>query len=79
MLNNPDIVKNWDGHEAIIKQDVVIREIELKLIKCNRQQIFDNNWLDIEPLFRKEGWSVFYDKPGYNETYTAFWNFSKRK
>lgn len=40
---NKLIVKNWDGNSAIIKQDAVIREIELKLIKYNRRQIFENN------------------------------------
>ena len=36
-----------------------------------RGTIFDNGWLDIEPLYRKEGWIVEYDKPAYCENYPA--------
>ena len=35
----------------------------------------DPKWLDFEPLFRQAGWNVKYDKPGYNETYEAFFEF----
>lgn len=73
---NKLIVKNWDGHSSVVKQDALLREINTD--KYTRQQIFENNWLDIEPLFRKEGWRVFYDKPGYNENYTPFWKFQKK-
>lgn len=37
--------------------------------------IFDNGWLDIEPLYRKEGWIVEYDKPAYCEDYPASFTF----
>lgn len=39
-------------------------------------RIFANNWLDFEPLYRNKGWKVKYDKPGYNESYDAFWTFT---
>ena len=35
-------------------------------------------WLDIEDIYRKEGWKVVYDSPGYNETYDATYTFSKK-
>ncbi|AMO44169.1 hypothetical protein vBRpoSV10_112 [Ruegeria phage vB_RpoS-V10] len=41
----------------------------------DRQYIFDNGWLDIEPIFRDAGWYVHYDKPGYNETYEPSFTF----
>lgn len=40
-----------------------------------RGTIFDNGWLDIEPLYRKEGWIVEYDKPAYCENYPASFTF----
>jgi hypothetical protein len=43
-----------------------------------RQQIFNRGWMDFEPLFEKAGWSVKYDKPGYNESYDAFFEFSRK-
>lgn len=41
-----------------------------------RQTLFDNHWLDIEPIYRKVGWKVEYDKPGYCETYDANFTFT---
>lgn len=36
-------------------------------------------WLDFEPVFRRAGWKVEYDRPGYNESYEGNWKFSKRR
>lgn len=44
----------------------------------SRQAIFDNHWLDVEDIYRETGWKVYYDKPGYCETYEASWTFSKK-
>ena len=33
--------------------------------------------MDIESIYRADGWGVYYDKPGYNETYTATFEFTK--
>lgn len=43
----------------------------------SRQFIFDKHWLDIEDTYRKAGWNVEYDKPGYCENYDAYFVFSK--
>ncbi len=43
-----------------------------------RNKLFKNNWLDIEPIYRKEGWEVEYDKPGYCETYDANFTFTHK-
>lgn len=42
------------------------------------EQIYGDNLLDIENVYRKAGWKVTYDKPGYNESYEPYWDFSKR-
>lgn len=44
--------------------------------KTTRAVLFDKHWLDIEPIYRKEGWKVEYDKPAYYETYDANFTFS---
>lgn len=36
-------------------------------------------WLDVEPVFRKAGWSVVCDRPAYNESYEAFFVFSAKE
>ena len=40
-----------------------------------RETIFDNHWLDIEPIYRKAGWKVIYDCPAYCENYPATFTF----
>lgn len=44
-----------------------------------RKIIFDNCWLDIEPIYRREGWIVEYDMPGYNEHYDPNFTFKLPK
>ena len=77
------IVKRWDGNHAIIKQDHIV-EAAMRLFKQNgkehtRDELFDNRWMDIESVFQKAGWKVTYDGPGYNETYPATFEFSRKR
>lgn len=46
--------------------------------RIDRQEIFDNCWLDVEDIFEEVGWKVVYDKPGYNESYPANFEFTKK-
>jgi hypothetical protein len=41
--------------------------------------IYANRWMDVEPVYRKAGWKVDYDRPGYNESYEAHYTFTERK
>lgn len=45
--------------------------------KATRQDVYNNNWLDFESLYRRAGWKVEYDRPGFNETYDPYWTFTK--
>ena len=45
----------------------------------DRNTIFENDWLDVEPIYRKEGWIVEYDKPAYCENYPANFTFKVPK
>ncbi len=50
--------------------------------KCNiikADIVYDNKWLDVEELFSKYGWSVDYDKPGFNEEHDPIFTFTKRE
>lgn len=40
-----------------------------------RQTLWDRNYMDVEPLFERAGWKVQFDKPGYCESYEAFFVF----
>jgi hypothetical protein len=75
---NDLIVRKWNGSSSCIKQDDIITEIQTKLA-CGLQEIFDNKWLDVEDAYRAEGWVVEYDKPAYNESYAATFEFKKKK
>jgi len=73
---NALILKNWNGGSATVGQDEVIRVI-LASSGYSRAEIFDSHWLDVEGAYRDEGWVVEYDKPGYNESYEAYFVFRK--
>ena len=70
---NDMIVANFDDREASFCQEEVVKVLVKKGYK--RNEIYENNWLDVEPFYRKAGWKVEYDKPGYNETYPATFTF----
>lgn len=64
-----------DKPSCTILQDKIVKRILAKLPNKSSRDIFDNNWLDFEPIFEAYGWKVVYDKPAYNENYEASFNF----
>jgi hypothetical protein len=73
---NELIVKNLRDGEARVLQDDAVTAISGALT-VERQDVFDNHWLDVEDAYRAQGWVVDYDKPCYNETYSAFFTFRR--
>jgi hypothetical protein len=63
---------------ARVSQDDVIKRI-MQLGDFERNTIFNEGYLDVEPLFEQYGWEVTYDKPAYNESYKAFFIFKKKR
>ena len=61
------------GGRATVHQNEVLALLEEQ--GMNRREIFDNHWLDVEDSYREQGWKVEYDKPGYNESYEAYFVF----
>lgn len=74
---NEAISKNYSNGWATVLQDEVIDIITQKT-GYSRTFIFENKWLDVEDIYRAEGWKVTYDKPGYNESYKASFEFRKK-
>lgn len=85
---NQAITIHWHEGQATFTQREVIDAITLKMrsaqpsISCEHPdkivgRIFANHWLNVEDVYREAGWSVEYDKPGYNETYAATFTFKK--
>lgn len=82
---NELIQQNFNGSRSIFDQNDAIEMILSKTRlqrkiddqpELTRATIFKNGWLDIENVYRKEGWKVEFDKPGYNESYIGFWTFT---
>lgn len=67
---NEMILENFNGGVAILQQAELSRRIKAGLGD------FHQRWLDFEDVYRKQGWKVTYDKPGYNETYPAVFRFT---
>ena len=75
---NDLVAVSWDGNSSEIKQSDLIDAV-CKKSKLSRSQVIGTGWLEFEAIYRKIGWKVVYDKPGYNEKYDPFWIFSKEK
>lgn len=73
---NEAITEAWNGGHAVVNQEHVALSIADRL-QISKTEVYDRGYLDIEELYRAAGWTVQYDKPGYNETYPATFKFSK--
>ena len=78
---NTMIIAGWDGDEAHVVQDDIIREALTNFngsnIKMTRDELFDRHYLDIEECFRKAGWEVEYYSPERGETFKSYFRFIK--
>jgi len=72
---NELITQKFDGHRAIVHQGAVVKK--LGELGYGSSEVFRMGWLDVEDIYRQQGWNVVYDKPGYNESYEAYFKFSK--
>lgn len=70
------ILDDWNGHEATVYQRKAAKLIA-KALNTSTKDVYDRRLLDIESVYRKAGWKVTYDKPGYCENYEAFFQFRK--
>ena len=85
---HPDIVSIFneilterfsEGKIVTIFQEEVIERFLSRNEGFEKSLLFTNHMLDIEPFYRKEGWKVSFDRPGYSESYKAFWEFGENK
>lgn len=74
---NSTIVKNLDGNVADFTADQVIEEI-LNYTSLQRAEIFDKNYLNFETIYENVGWKVAVDRPGFCETYSTRYTFTRR-
>lgn len=69
-----------------IEQDEILKlafdkcenDYEYESFEDFKRRIFDAKQLDFEDLYSKAGWKVEYDKPGYCESYNAYFKFERK-
>lgn len=72
------LIKEYrNGSIITLQQKDILKEIQKVYPKVNINEVFERGWMDFEPSFRKAGWKVSYDKPGFNESGEPIYNFSK--
>lgn len=65
------------GYVTIMDKDLVAALVKKGL---NRDEIYRKGWLGLaRALYRKQGWDVYYDAPGYCESYDAYTRFMRKK
>lgn len=74
---NELISRHWNGSSSTVYQKEALRLIVDRL-GVTPEKVFMNGWLDIEGSYRKEGWRVIYDKPGFNESGEPYFQFRKK-
>lgn len=72
---NSLIAKHWDGSASKFTLQEA-RELLMREMDCTSESLFENGYMNIEPIYEMQGWKVYYDKPGYNESYNATYTFS---
>ena len=72
---NELIAEKWDGDSALI----FLYEAKDRLcFVCGYKGIeYSSKYLNIEDIYRDAGWDVEFEKPGYNESGNAYYEFSK--
>ena len=79
-LWNKTIAQNYsNGASRILQKDIIstLTVTQINGTYADRASIFKLGWLEIEDIYRKAGWKVEYDRPGYNENYDAVFIFRK--
>lgn len=57
-----------DGSRTIYRNKIVGLIVEKSEGACTRNEVFDNHWLDVEPIYEKQGWNLQYVKLPYYVT-----------
>ena len=78
---NDLLTENYQEDETIIEQEDVIRKIlEYSTDdELTRDTIFKKHYLDIENLYRNNGWEVGYKKPAFDERFDPHFIFKPKK
>lgn len=74
---NELITKNFNGTSSeFLASDVV--NLIVKRKACRRTEIYSSGYLDVEPIYRKNGWQVDYEQPSIGDNFSAYFRFIKK-
>jgi hypothetical protein len=75
---NDLIQKNYRHGRATFTYDDAVRAVvKFSQGATNRAYAFEKGYLDVESAYRKQGWKVVTDQPGYNESGAGTFTFTK--
>lgn len=73
---NHFLILRSDGNGSIrIWQKELVDKVH-SLMPDIEQKFPHRDWLNVEDTYRKLGWTVTFDRPGFNENYDSSWTFS---
>jgi hypothetical protein len=70
---NAEISARFSGRSATVMQEAVVARLVDGGMK--RSEIFAAGWLNVEEEYNASGWKVRYEKPGFNESGSAYFEF----
>ena len=75
---NELLAESYTGSKITLMQSAIVQRIKDKMHLDGYDGEFINKWLDVEPIYEDNGWKVHYDKPGYNESFDAYFEFTPK-
>jgi hypothetical protein len=73
------IATNLKGDTATVLLKDIVKEVRRLNPEMTSTLLYENGWLDFESIFEKNGWKVYYDRPGYCESYEASFEFTAKR
>jgi hypothetical protein len=74
---NSILSKKYSNRIVILQSDIINEALATHRI--SREDIFENGWMDFEPLYRNAGWNVEYAKPEFNKQFEPYFVFTIKK
>ncbi len=76
---NELIVENYkDGFATFTQNQFIERVLQKMPVDTTSQYVYDQKWLDIEDIFRYDGWIVNYYKSPYYSTDPCYFTFKAK-
>lgn len=69
---NKLIIENYSGYRTVVFQDKLVENVLKNNPEIEKSEIFIKNWLNVEPLYRNQGWVVNYCSNSMDRNYFEF-------